>query len=173
MRRILFTVILAATTLGLVGSPGWGITDGEPDGAGHPNVGALIAEWNQPGVKEELCSGTLISPTVFLTAVHCTAFLEESGIPNNQVWVSFDADVDPVTTSTHLFRGRWFTDPDYNRRQSDPADMAVVVLDTAVTGITPARLPQAGQFDAMQKAGTLSRQRFTVVGYGDHEAHTG
>jgi hypothetical protein len=58
---------------------------GEPDGDGHPNVGALVAEWLRPGEKQILCSGTLIDEDLFLTAGHCTGFLESQGIED--VWV--------------------------------------------------------------------------------------
>ena len=48
------------------------ITFGEPDGTRHPNVGALVADWNpdSPG-PDQFCTGTLVSPTLFLTAAHC------------------------------------------------------------------------------------------------------
>jgi hypothetical protein len=47
------------------------------------------------------------------------------------------------------------------KHESDPHDIAVVVLDKAVTGITPARLPKAGSLNDLS-VGT----RFTAVGYG-------
>ena len=57
--------------------------------------------------------------------------------------------------------GTWRADPAYTHEQSDPHDLAVVVLDEAVTGITPARLPAAGSLGGL-KVGT----KFTSVGYG-------
>lgn len=84
MRPRLIAVLVAVLTM-LVTAPAQAITYGEPDGNDHPNVGALIAEWRTPGVKEQLCSGTLISATVFLTAAHCTAYLDSLGIPNDHV----------------------------------------------------------------------------------------
>jgi hypothetical protein len=45
------------------------ITYGEPDGNGHPNVGALIR--TSGGVTFPYCSGTLIASDLFLTAAHC------------------------------------------------------------------------------------------------------
>jgi hypothetical protein len=149
------------------------ITNGEVDNGRHPEVGALIAEWRIPGLKEELCSGTLISPTVFLTAAHCTAYLESLGIPHNQVWVSFDEHVDPVTSSTNLIQGTWVTNPKYNKRQSDPEDMAVVIFPTSVVGISPARLPTLGLFDQMAAKNGLKDQEFTAVGYGDQTRQVG
>lgn len=149
------------------------ITYGEPDGNGHPNVGALIAEWRAPDfAKEQLCSGTLIDEDVFLTAAHCTDFLESIDIPNNEVWVSFDQDVDPITNRTKLIQGTWVTDPAYNQRQSDPSDLAVVLLSRNGRA-SPAVLPEVGLFDEMKAAGTLKGQKFTAVGYGVHEPERG
>jgi secreted trypsin-like serine protease len=147
------------------------ITNGQTDNGRHPEVGALIAEY-VPGVKEELCSGTLIAPKVFLTAAHCTAYLESLGIPHDQIWVSFDEHVDPVTSSTTLYQGTWHTNPLYNKRQSDPEDMAVVILDEPA-GITPARLPTLGLFDQMAAKNGLKDQQFTAVGYGDQTRQVG
>src|SRR5918995_4059201 len=98
------------------------------------------------------CSGTLISPTVFLTAAHCDLEVD-------RVAVTFDASYDPTTGTEHW--GTWHADPNYTQAQNDPHDIAVVVLDQAVTGITPARLPAAGSL-----AGLGVGTRFTSVGYG-------
>jgi hypothetical protein len=167
---LLLTVAVAAAIFARSASA---ITNGTLDGNRHPNVGALLAEWRTPGVKEELCTGTLISPTVFLTASHCTAYLESLGIPTNQIWVSFDQDVDPVTSATTLYQGHWVTNPGFNHRQSDPGDIAVVLFDTPIQGVSPAALPPAGLFDHMKADGTLKDQQYTAVGYGDRERQNG
>jgi len=173
MLRMIAGTAVAALVIMLVALPANAITYGEPDGDAHPNVGVIIAEWMEPGVKEVLCSGTLIAPDVFLTAAHCTATLEEIGIPNDQVWVSFDQDVEPVTASTNLLPITWVTNPAFNRHQSDPGDLAVVLLDEEVQGIEPASLPAAGLFDQMGAKNGLRGQQFTAVGYGVHELQTG
>ena len=165
--------LLAVIAVAIFARSASAITNGTLDGTKHPNVGALLAEWRTPGVKEELCTGTLISPTVFLTASHCTAYLESLGIPTSQIWVSFDQDVDPVTPATNLYQGHWVTNPGYNHRQSDPGDIAVVLFDTPIVGVTPAVLPPAGLFDHMKAAGMLKDQQFTAVGYGDRERQNG
>ena len=119
-----------------------------------------MAEWRSPGAKEVLCSGTLIGPRVFLTAAHCTSYLESLGI--DRVWVTFDPAYD---SSSVLVGGTVHTDPEYRRSQGDPHDLAVVLLERAVTGTLPAELPRAGALD-----GDLRGRTFTAVGYGKHEA---
>lgn len=155
-------VLLAATL------PAEAITYGQLDGGGHPNVGAIVAEYSVPGRKDLFCSGTLISPTVFLTAAHCTSYLEANGL---QAWVTFDAE---YTSRSKIYSGTMHTNPGYNQAQSDPGDIAVIVLDRPVRGITPASLPSEGMFDRMFANGTLQQgQRFTAVGYGVHQAQVG
>jgi len=62
-----------------------------------------------------------------------------------------------------VYAGTWHADPLYNGAQSDPHDIAVVVLDTTPK-ITPARLPAAGSLSNLP-----TNQQFTSVGYGAHE----
>src|SRR5712691_709170 len=155
-----FASLLAAVLL--YAGPAGAIVNGQLDGNLHPEVGALIAEYVQPGEKDVLCSGTLIAPTVFLTAAHCTDFLASQGITD--VWVTFDSQ---FTTGSKLIRGSYVTDPAYNAYagkggSSDPHDLAVVLLDKAAKGITPVRLPTAGLLESLD----LGSQSFTAVGYG-------
>jgi secreted trypsin-like serine protease len=171
MRKILSFAGGVAALLVLQISPTHAITYGQPDNGAHPNVGALIAEWREPGVKEQLCSGTLIDEDVFLTAAHCTAFLASMDPPITEVWVSFADDVAPVVEST-LIEGTYVTNPEYSQRQSDPRDIAVVLLDVDQS-MAPAALPPIGRFDQMKAAGTLKSTKFTAVGYGVQERQTG
>lgn len=171
MKRIL-VVVTALTVVSLVAPRAGAIVYGEPDGNDHPNVGALVAEWREDGVKEQLCSGTLIDKDTFLTAAHCTAFLESLDIPNDEVWVTFATDVDPLDERT-LISGTWVTNPRYNQRQSDPADLAIVQLDRQMKKLDPAELPPVGLFDQMGEKNGLRGQLFTAVGYGVHEPEPG
>jgi V8-like Glu-specific endopeptidase len=68
------------------------IINGEPDRGpnAHPYVGALVSvppSGKFKGQRIPICSGTLISPKVFLTAGHCTDFLTKKDLPT---YVSFD-----------------------------------------------------------------------------------
>jgi secreted trypsin-like serine protease len=164
VKKIFAALAVSMAAVAVVGGAS-ATTYGQPDGGLHPNVGALIADFRQNGHPDVLCSGSLISPTVFLTASHCTAYLESKGI--SQVWVTFDSTY--VEGESKLIAGTTHTNPGYNQAQSDPVDIAVITLSKTVD-IPPVQLPTAGLLDQMKKAGTLNRSTvFTSVGYGVHE----
>jgi V8-like Glu-specific endopeptidase len=148
--RILLVTASLAVALALA-APVAAITNGTVDGDGHPNVGGLVSPTQYSDGTWLYCSGTLISPTVFLTAAHC-------GENAEQVTVTFDT---AYVAGDKVYDGTFNADPLYNHTQSDPHDIAVVVLDKAVKGITPARLPAAGSLSNLS-----STQTFTSVGYG-------
>lgn len=159
MRRTLVTLAAAAAALAVAGSAA-AIVFGQLDGNRHPNVGALVYE-DDEGDVGILCSGTLIEPDVFLTASHCTAFLESIGVAPDDVWVTFDPTFDeasPLHPGTYHTHPQWGASPSFK----DTHDVAVVVLDAPAAGITPARLPTLNQLDDLQ----LKSQRFVAVGYG-------
>ena len=75
--------------------------------------------------------------------------------------VTFDT---AYVAGDRMYSGTFHVDPLYPGPVSDPHDIAVVVLDKAVKGITPARLPAAGSLSALS-----ANQQFTSVGYGAYE----
>jgi hypothetical protein len=161
-------IIALAGALALQAGPAGAITYGEPDGTAHPNVGALIVDYaNDDEGPVHICSGTLIDEDVFLTAAHCTFDIT----PEDQVYVSFATDVDPIPK--RLLSGTAFSHPEFGHDQSNSFDIAVVVLDSPVRGITPAEIPEIGLLDELRAAGTLQTSGFTAVGYGVHEPTKG
>ena len=68
--RMLVAAVLGFATLFAMG-PAAAITNGQPDAGRHPYVGLMVA-LDADGVPLWRCSGSLLSPTVFLTAGHCT-----------------------------------------------------------------------------------------------------
>ena len=143
---------LCAAALLLLALPAFAITYGQADGNKHPEVGALVGTFSSGTFP--YCSGTLISPTVFLTAAHCD-------IGRSRVFVTFDS---AFTSKSKTVAGTYYPDPLYNQAQSDPHDIAVVVLDKPVSGVTPARLPAAGSMASLAVGAP-----FTSVGYGGQE----
>ena len=160
-RKLIIAVSVIAAAL-LLATPVSGITFGHPDGEGHPNVGAMIVQ-EPDGVMYLYCSGTLISPTVFLTAAHCTAAAAFYGANPHDAYVTFDPVYDENAT---LYRGTYHLNPNYGHDAHDANDVAVITLDEPITGIEPATLPTAGQLDEMKKDHELKGQRFVTVGYG-------
>jgi Trypsin len=158
MKRLYVVAVVAAVGLALAAGA-WGITNGQPDGNGHPEVGALLAQQAFSDGTWEECTGTLISSTVFLTAAHC-----DEGV--SRVAVTFDSTYDAATGTTYW--GTWHADPSYNHTESDPNDIAVVVLDKAVKKIDPARLPGPDSLSNLP-----ADQPFTSVGYGGQAVTNG
>ncbi|MGZ3183652.1 MAG: S1 family peptidase [Telluria sp.] len=148
----------AAVAATLLASHASAITYGTADGAKHPEVGALV-DYDSHGTAYAFCTGTLISPTVMLTAAHCNP-----GVPT--VKVTFDTK---VLNQGTMYVGHYIAHPGYDKAQSDPHDIAVVVFDQPIQGIAPARLPAMGTFDAMKKAGTLNGSQYTATGFGGQE----
>ena len=144
--------VLSITTCLLACAPAGAITYGTADEGRHPEVGAVVGTFSSGTFP--YCSGTLIAPDVFLTAAHCD-------IGRTRVFVTFDEHADGSST---LLPGTFVPNPEYTQRQNDPHDLAVILLDTPVAGITPAQLPTLGQFENVAKD-----QKFTAVGYGGQE----
>ncbi|HYJ67228.1 MAG TPA: trypsin-like serine protease [Nocardioidaceae bacterium] len=156
--------------------PAAAITDGQRDEV-HTNVG-LVRFTTESGRFR--CSGTLISPTVVLTAGHCTGDTGDS--PATNVYVSFNTDLalDPLAPgitpeesaarAANYITGTAHPDPGWTGQLSvaKQHDQGVVVLDAAATtkwpDITPAPLLPVGTLDANQ--GALKNETFVMVGYG-------
>lgn len=156
---------------GLPGEP-VSIVNGTPTGASYGAVGALLYDLNANGTVDaldQLCSGTLIAPTVFQTAAHCLSWLPASA----QLYVSFSPSLAPVP-ATFISATGFAYDPLYNVSNGNPHDLAVVFLPTGSTaGITPLNLPPAGYLDQLAAQGVLRQAVFVNVGYGDMANRTG
>jgi V8-like Glu-specific endopeptidase len=156
MRFVPLAAVVATLIAALLPSPASAITNGTPDGETHPAVGAMVNAKPYRDGTWSYCSGTLISPTVFLTAAHCG----EKG--QKTAMVSFSSH---YQLGSGVYIGRFAADPQYSDK-SDSHDIAVVVFSTPIAGIKPARLPAAGLLDRLEADGTLAKSVFTPVGYG-------
>src|SRR5437773_5099417 len=96
MARRLLLLVAGTVSAGICAVvPAGAITNGQLDGTAHPSVGVMVVDFGAGA--QRLCSGELISPTQFLTAAHCTAFLVAD--PSVQLdGVTFDPTYDPGTS---------------------------------------------------------------------------
>jgi secreted trypsin-like serine protease len=166
LRRLL--ILVALLVVASTASTAQAITYGTPAGSDYPYVGGLVTDLNRFGEPVEpfvYCSGTLISPTVFLTAAHCDISARTG---NDIACVTFD----PVLTdNSKLYCGTFIASPYYTYKQNDPNDLAVIVFDKPIRGITPATVVQeVGYLDALFASGELNQStEFISVGYGGTE----
>jgi hypothetical protein len=176
MRRVVLVLATMVLAILLAGGVAQAIINGHPDRGpnAHPYVGAYVAK--EAGKLRPVCSSTLISTKVFLTAGHCTQVEIEKDRP---IYVSFDPTYKPG--ASRLIKGTPHTHPKFCNPlppTNDPScvpppglpgfppnrpryDVGVVVLKQPVRMATYGALPAAGLVDTLKKG-----QRFTTVGYG-------
>lgn len=157
---LLFAFVLMASAFG----PASAVTYGELDGEAHPYVGLMVAQ-DANGNPLWRCSGTLLSPTLFLTAGHCT----EAPAAHVEIW--FDADVEAgIPANGYPFYGQAsgtpYTHPQYNPAAFFIYDLGVVVLDEPVVMGNYAALPKQDVLDEMARQRGRQDVTFTAVGYG-------
>ena len=154
---------LVSTLLLVLVNPATAVTNGDLDFDNHPYVGLLVFE--EPGGGGWRCSGTLIAPTVMLTAGHCT-----EGASGGRVWFLSDVDADaddyPNAGSSSVEFIDIQTSPDYNPAAFFLNDVGVVILADPVDPGTFGVLPGADVLNDMAKRRGKKNQTFTAVGYG-------
>ncbi len=137
---------------------------GEPDAGEHPYVGLMVADIG--GVPQWRCSGALISPTMFVTAGHCTfgadrvtIWFEEdvgAGRPGNRYPVGGPTSVD----------GTPYTHPQYNDASFYLYDLGVVILDEPVYMASYEALPTLGLLNEFANMRGPDYPTMEAVGYG-------
>ena len=179
MRGIRMRLSLAIGSVGvallMTAAPSSAMTDlATFDGTAHPSVVALLYRTPDGSKAYQYCTGTLISPTVVLTASHCNDGLLETGweliVTNDPVLAQVD--------STGWFPAgglknvavvkQVVTNPLYERGYRDDVSAQVIALPKGKGwgNLEFPVLPSAGVLDQMQAAGTLKSTPTTVLGYG-------
>ena len=149
----------------------------------HPFVG-LVVFYDAKGEFVQRCSGSLISPTKFVTAGHCTD--ASTGVVSARVYFQQNAganydpvtEVDPVSgypetcaagtlgtlcaTSSKLYNYGF----DNFAGFPNTKDVGVVLLDQAIRLSEYAVLPTAGLLDTLGTARGTKNTSFAVSGYG-------
>jgi hypothetical protein len=175
---LLVTLTATLSLVGMAAAPASASTGGTPDTRNtYANVG-LILFYDADGRFR--CSATLVSPTVLLTAAHCTegtagkTLVTVDPVIAEQSPAPFPTAADPTVGYTEAeiaaagyLSGTAYTHPEYSgfTDTRNWNDVGVIVLDEPVTGITPAETAPLNYLDAYAQP-RLNRTLFTAVGYG-------
>ena len=162
----LVLLVGALALLLLAIAPAGAVTDGELGGDGHPAVVLLIMDVN--GSPAFRGSATLLSPTVVLTAGHCTG--EEGDFTGMRFF--YESDVENGNNSYPFAKSRnsieaksWASHPEYTNAAFFLHDVGVVILkkplklDKSDYGVLPKQ-------DSLDELKIGSSTTFTAVGYG-------
>jgi hypothetical protein len=168
MKKLLGTLILVLVLALGSFSTAKAVTNGVPDNGRHPYVGLIV--FDDADGPAWRCSGSLLSPTVILTAGHCT-----NGAVAARVW--FDEDVSTNTeypfSGETSFDGVPYTNPDDCPQCGNGLpgfayrDVGIVVLTEPVpTSVVSeyADLPLPGLVDSLE-----NKTQVDIVGYGVQE----
>ena len=174
MRKL--TALFAAFVVALLISvaPAGAITDGQLDGNGHPAVVLLLMEiGGQPAFR---CSATLLSPTVVLTAGHCTNDFPGPPYSGMRVFTESDVQSGIGITNNYPFAGpnsveavSFAAHPLYETAPFFVHDVGVVILQAPGVVLPQSQygvLPAANQLDSFSTRRGLQNTTFTSVGYG-------
>lgn len=173
--------VLCAILVGLCATiaPAHAITGNYVEDFEHPFVG-LVVFYDEAGEFSHRCSGSLLTPTVFLTAGHCT-----EGVTTARVYFQQDAganydpetELDPVSgypefcaagtlgstcaTSDELYNYGFGTFGFPNT-----GDVGLVILDQPITVAEYGALANAGSLDKLATKRGRQETTFTASGYG-------
>jgi hypothetical protein len=161
MRR--FLVLLISTVLALTATAGpvAAVTDGGPDNGAHPYVG-LAVFYDAEGNPMHRCSGTLLSPRIFLTAGHCTA-----GTTSADIWFDEYVTRDLGYPFEGPYSGTPYTHPNFVWSIPNTSDVGVIVIEgKPANGFGSGQLPELGTLDSLATQRGQQDVWFDVVGYG-------
>jgi len=149
------------------------IVNGTPTGNLYPSVGGLLFDRKKDGLTGDdlWCTGSLISPTVFLTAAHCVVgFYTPKG---TEFYVSFASDL-YANNAKYIKATGYVADPLYGHDPANLHDLAVVFIPSHATrGMTLYSLPTLNELDTRSANGGLNDAIFINVGYGSSASKKG
>src|SRR5688500_15060105 len=162
-------IVLAATA-----TPARAITGNFVEDDEHPFVG-LAVFYDENGEYSHRCSGSLLSPRVFLTAGHCVEGAETARVYFQQdAGAHFDPalDYDPITGYPDVCLTQPCATSDELYNYGYPAgfpntkDVGLIILDEPITQAEYGVLAAAGSLDDLATRRGHKEIAFTVSGYG-------
>ena len=173
MKKRTIAILIAIVLLLAIVIPAAAVTDGELDRNLHPHV--VLLYMKDADGKGWRCSATMLSPTVVLTAGHCTDAYPYPDYVEMRIFTEWDVDGlygggdnnYPNAGPNSVEVVRWYTHPDYRTAPFWFNDVGVVILEEP--GFNPGvfgALPKADQLDALKTKRGKQDTTFTAVGYG-------
>lgn len=174
MKKKTISILIALLLLMAVVIPASAITDGELDGEDHPHVVLLLMDVG--GEPTYRCSGTLLSPTVLLTAGHCASNYPDDPYTGMRIYTESDIDAGDGITNDYsngtCVLGNcyeavsWAAHPDYETDAFLYHDVGIVILAEPGYQLDEyGVLPEINLIDTLE-TGKNFGANFTSVGYG-------
>jgi hypothetical protein len=193
MRKLIVLLALVVGILATSVLPAGAITGDYQKDFEHPFVG-LVAFYDEQGQYSHRCSGSLLTPTVFLTAGHCTTdffgptatarvyFQQDAGAnydPQTGIdpYTGFPEDCADGTlgvtcaTSDELYDYDYATSGPPWRDFPDIRDLGLVILDQPINVSEYGELAADGTLDELATRRGQKQITFTLSGYGLTEAN--
>jgi hypothetical protein len=178
-------VVLLAFVVGMLATtalPAGAITGDYVEDFEHPFVG-VVAFYDEQGEYDHRCSGSLLTPTVFLTAGHCTTDYWGPNITTARVYVQQDALVDPsktgfpsecagdtegvtCATSDEIYDDDYATSGAPWRDFPNTREASLVILDQPINVPEYGELAAPGSLDGLATRRGQQETTFTHSGYG-------
>lgn len=166
MNKRTVTILITLVLLLVAVIPVAAITDGELDGDDHPHVVLLVMDIG--GSPAYRCSATMLSPTVVLTAGHCTG--EPGEFSGMRIFTESDVQNGdnnyPFAGPNTIEAAAWESHPEYSNSAFYLHDVGIVILEEPFESEVFGELPEVDQLDVLQTKRGKQDTTFTAVGYG-------
>jgi secreted trypsin-like serine protease len=174
MKKRIITIILTLILLLVAVIPASAITDGELDNDRHPQVVLILMEVG--GEPMYRCSGTMLSPTIVLTAGHCASNYPDEPFSGMRIFTETDVENGdnsyPYAGENSIEVAEWYAHPDFETGAFVYNDVGVLVLEEAYYPLGDesfddwGELPELDQLDILKTKRGKQETWFTAVGYG-------